>query len=204
MSARLQQLRLFPEAEPSFDGSFANVERVDLGAGAWVELVRGWLGSDARLFEELRAATRWRSEERKMYDRVVDVPRLYAVLPSDGPIPEIVERMRSALNGRYETSFCRTSLAYYRSGRDSVAWHGDYVARNMPEALVATVSLGEPRRFALRRTGGGPSIGWQLGWGDLCVMGGSCQRTHQHSVPKVARAGERISLMFRPVWADEA
>jgi len=28
-------------------------------------------------------------------------------------------------------------------------------------------------------------------------MGGTCQRTHQHCVPKRAHAGPRISVMFR-------
>src|ERR671939_502605 len=65
----------------------------------------------------------------------------------------------------------RASLAYYRHGRDSVAWHGDYVAREMDEALVATVSVGEPRKFLLRPAGGGRrSIAFNLGWGDLLVM----------------------------------
>ena len=39
-----------------------------------------------------------------------------------------------------------------------------------------------------------------LGWGDLLVMGGSCQRTWQHSIPKVAHALPRMAVMFRPTW----
>ena len=83
--------------------------------------------------------------------------------------------------------------------RARVAWHGDYVARRMPQALVATVSVGEPRTFLLRKTGGGRSMALKLGWGDLLVMGGSCQRTFQHAIPKAARAGSRIAIMYRPV-----
>jgi len=92
------------------------------------------------------------------------------------------------------------SMAMYRDGRDSVAWHGDRIARKMNTALVATVSLGEPRKFLLRPYGGGGSIALTLGWGDLLVMGGTCQRTWQHSVPKTSHAGPRIALMFRPIW----
>jgi alkylated DNA repair dioxygenase AlkB len=83
-----------------------------------------------------------------------------------------------------------------------VAWHGDYVARRMTEALVATVSVGAPRRFLLRPKGGGPSIALSLGEGDLLVMGGSCQRTWDHCVPKVKRAEPRIAIMFRPIWKE--
>jgi hypothetical protein len=83
-----------------------------------------------------------------------------------------------------------------------VAWHGDYVARELPtDALVATVSLGAPRRFLLRPAeGGGASVAYNLGWGDLIVMGGSCQRTWRHSIPKVRQAGPRLAIMFRPLW----
>ena len=82
----------------------------------------------------------------------------------------------------------------------SVAFHGDYVAREMDRALVATVSVGAPRRFLMRPTGGGKSIALTLGWGDLLVMGGTCQRTWQHAIPKVKHALPRIAIMFRPVW----
>ena len=137
-----------------------------------------------------------------MYDRTVDVPRLVAGLPEDGPGHPAIETMRAALSARYGTALPNVSLGYYRDGRDSVAWHGDYVAREMDEALVATVSLGQPRRFLLRPKGGGggPSIAFSLGWGDLLVMGGSSQRTWQHAVPKVAHADPRLSVMFRPTW----
>ncbi len=63
---------------------------------------------------------------------------------------------------------------------------------------MAIVSIGERRPFRLRPKGGGPSIGYDLGRGDLLVMGGTCQRTWDHGVPKVARAGPRMSLTFRP------
>jgi alkylated DNA repair dioxygenase AlkB len=126
------------------------------------------------------------------------------VLPDDGPGHPAIETMRRALNVRFGTAFERVSLGYYRDGRDSVAWHGDYVARRLPDALVATVSVGAPRRFLVRPHGGGKSIAFSIGWGDLIVMGGSCQRTYQHAVPKVARADPRIAIMFRPIWKDPA
>jgi alkylated DNA repair dioxygenase AlkB len=135
-----------------------------------------------------------------MYDRIVDVPRLYAVLPDDGPLLPILESARRTLSQQYDEDFQRTSLGYYRNGQDSVAFHGDYVAREMDRALVATVSVGAPRRFLMRPTGGGKSIALTLGWGDLLVMGGTCQRTWQHAIPKVKHALPRIAIMFRPVW----
>ena len=61
------------------------------------------------------------------------------------------------------------------------------------------VSLGAPRTFALRRAGGGRSTTFQLGFGDLFVMGGSCQLAYEHAIPKERADGARMAVMFRPV-----
>jgi alkylated DNA repair dioxygenase AlkB len=81
-----------------------------------------------------------------------------------------------------------------------VAWHGDTTGRgSTQDTMVAIVSLGAPRSLLLRRRGGGRALRHELGHGDLLVMGGSCQRTWEHAVPKTARpTGPRISVQFRP------
>jgi len=138
-----------------------------------------------------------------MYDRVVATPRLLASVPTSAVAGGAIEDMRRALSERYGEDFVRTTAALYRDGNDSVAWHGDTTARDMDTAIVATISLGQPRKFLLRPTSGGESIAYQLGRGDLVVMGGTCQRTWRHTIPKVAHAaGPRIAVMFRPAWGD--
>jgi alkylated DNA repair dioxygenase AlkB len=197
----MSQLPLFGLHDPPrIDPTFGSVERIELDRGAWLDLARGWLRGDAALFEVLAKGVAWKSESRVMYERVVEVPRLYAGIDDGAALHPVLGEMRAALDARYGERFERLSVAYYRDGRDSVAWHGDYVARRMREALVATISVGAPRKLLLRPTGGGRSIALTLGWGDLLVMGGACQRTWQHAVPKVAHADPRIVVMFRPVW----
>lgn len=197
----MAQLALFGRSEvPAFDEAFLRLERIVLADGAWLDLARGWLSGHARVFEDLLHGLPWRAERRVMYEKEVDVPRLYTELPSGEKALPVIDAMRRALDGHYECSFVRTSFALYRDGRDSVAWHGDYVAREMDEAIVATVSVGAPRRFLLRRKAGGRSMAFSLGWGDLLVMGGTCQRTYQHTIPKVKQASPRISIMLRPEW----
>ncbi|HYP76728.1 MAG TPA: alpha-ketoglutarate-dependent dioxygenase AlkB [Polyangiaceae bacterium] len=196
------QLDLFGRGDPIFDPAFSAVRRIELASEAWLELVPGWLRGHQALFDALLSKTRFRSEQRLMYEKVVEVPRLYAILGEDGPIPPVISAMQRALSLRYGEQFTNISLGYYRDGRDSVAFHGDRVARTLPRALVATVSVGAPRRFLLRPTGGGKSLAFNLGRGDLLVMGGSCQRTWQHAIPKSRTLGEqaRIAIMFRPHW----
>ena len=200
----MAQLPLFGAGDaPCVDPRFPSLQRITLGDGAWIDVARGWLMGHAALFEHLHGGTAWKSESRVMYDRSVEVPRCYAVLSNAAAVHPVLSSMRAALDARYGTSFERLSVALYRDGRDSVAWHGDYVARRMQEALVATISVGTPRAFLLRPTRGGPSRALSLGWGDLLVMGGTCQRTFQHAIPKVAKADPRIAIMFRPHWQED-
>ena len=196
----LRQLDLFAAKTIGFDAGFAAIERRALADGAWVEYQPGWVAGHDALFDELERELSWFSEKRQMYERVVMTPRLLARVPKEG----IVEEMRRALSVRYGEDFVRTTAALYRDGRDSVAFHGDTTARDMERALVATVSIGQPRRFLLKPTEGGASITYQLGRGDLIVMGGTCQRTYRHAIPKLAHAGPRIAIMFRPAWSAEA
>jgi alkylated DNA repair dioxygenase AlkB len=196
-----RQLGLLSAGAPAFDASFAGVRRLELAHGAWIEHVPGWLTGHDALFDALEGGLAWRQEERPMYERTVIVPRLLASA-GDGPMPPVVDAMRRALDARYREAFVRVSYALYRDGRDSVAMHGDTTARDMLEATVATVSLGAPRRFLLKPTAGGASIGFPLGAGDLYVMGGTCQRTWRHGIPKVAEAGPRIAIMYRPRWDE--
>jgi alkylated DNA repair dioxygenase AlkB len=194
----VRQLDLFAAgAAPGFDPAFRSLVRTPLSHGAWIDHVPGWVHGHDALFDELEHDLPWRRETMKMYDKVVEVPRLLAPVRAH----PLVEQMRDALSERYGERFIYMTAALYRDGNDSVAFHGDTTARDMIEALVATVSLGSPRRFMLRPTEGGSSIAMPLGRGDLVVMGGTCQRTWRHGIPKVASAGARIALMFRPAWA---
>jgi alkylated DNA repair dioxygenase AlkB len=199
----IEQLSLFAGGgAPSLDRSFGKLARTALSEDAWYDYAPGWFSGHEALFALLRETVHFRREKRQMYERIVEVPRLVAALPDDGPVPSVLEEARAVLSARYGEAFSRISLGYYRNGEESVAWHGDYVARKLPNALVATVSVGAPRRFLLRPKGGGPSRALALGSGDLLVMGGSCQRTFDHSIPKVRSAGPRIAIMFRPIWQE--
>jgi alkylated DNA repair dioxygenase AlkB len=202
-----RQLDLFGAPRVGFDAAFAALRRDELAGDAWVDHVAGWVRGHDLLFEQLEASLTWRTENRRMYDRVVATPRLLAAIDRHTRAAHVaggvIEDMRRALSARYGEDFVRTTAALYRDGNDSVAWHGDTTARDMDTAIVATVSLGQPRKFMLRPTDGGASIMYQLGRGDLVVMGGTCQRTWRHAIPKVAQAaGPRIAVMFRPDWSD--
>jgi alkylated DNA repair dioxygenase AlkB len=185
---------------PSVDPD-AVVERVELDDRSWVDVGRVWLRGADTLLETLVAAVPWRQGRRKMYDRVLDDPRLSRWYSAADPLPHpSLDAVRRALSARYRVGFGGVGLNYYRGGRDSVAFHRDRELRHLDQTLVAIVTLGAARPFLVRPRGGGPSHDLRPGSGDLLVMGGRTQADWEHSVPKVARAGPRVSVSLR--WSS--
>jgi alkylated DNA repair dioxygenase AlkB len=177
-----------------------------LTAGAWVDVLPGWVHGSDPVFETLLADVDWRAERRVMYDGVVDVPRLLRWYGDDETLPHpALSTAKRQLSAYYADElgeeFKTAGMCLYRDGRDSVAWHGDTIGRSAhSDTMVAIVSFGSPRNLMLRpRAGGHDSLRFPLGHGDLIVMSGSCQRTWEHAIPKTAKpVGPRISVQFRP------
>jgi alkylated DNA repair dioxygenase AlkB len=187
------------------DSLFEHAERRHLGSGAWLDVRSGWLADADSLFGDLLDGVPWRAERRTMYDRVLDVPRLVSFhnLLDDAPHPRLKQlrrRLNDTYGGELGEPFTTAGLCLYRDGNDSVAWHGDTIGRSSTQdTMVAIVGLGATRVFALRPRGGGRSLRIQHHHGDLLVMGGSCQRTWEHAIPKTSKpTGPRISIQFRP------
>jgi alkylated DNA repair dioxygenase AlkB len=218
MGADLQGSLLGAFGEPAL-GALGGLGRTELGRGAWVDVLPGWLSGADEVYGRLAEEVPWQAERRQMYDRLVDVPRLLCFYGEGARLPlPILDAARDDLSAYYADElgepFRTAGLCFYRDGRDSVAWHGDRIGRgNHEDTMVAILSVGEPRVLALRPRPGfgdpptgsavgstaGSTVRYPLGHGDLIVMGGSCQRTWEHAIPKAAgRVGPRISIQFRP------
>jgi alkylated DNA repair dioxygenase AlkB len=214
MNGALQGSLLDLAGSPGFrplDG----IRRTELAHGAWVDFLPGWLTGADDLFARLLDCVPWRAERRPMYDRVVDVPRLLCFYAEGAELPDpLLTGARTALNEHYGPElgerFETAGLCLYRDGKDSVAWHGDTIGRgSTQDTMVAILSLGTPRPLLLRpvpggvvppgSSSGGATLRHDVGHGDLLVMGGSCQRTWQHGIPKTTKpTGPRVSVQFRP------
>jgi alkylated DNA repair dioxygenase AlkB len=182
------------------------LRRHELTRGAWVDHLPGWVHGSEIVLQTLLTGVDWRAERREMYEREVDVPRLLRWYAGHEELPHpLLAEARRTLTEHYRDElgepFVTAGMCLYRDGRDSVAWHGDTQGRSARvDTMVAIVSFGSPRPLLLRPRGGGDSLRFPLGHGDLIVMGGSCQRTWEHAVPKTARpVGPRVSVQFRPV-----
>ena len=181
------------------------VTRHHLGRGAWVDHLPGWVQGSDEVLEVLLGDIGWRADRRQMYEREVAVPRLLRWYGGDETLPHpLLTQARETLTRHYRPElgepFVSAGMCLYRDGRDSVAWHGDRLGRGRSaDTMVAIVSFGSPRPLLLRPVGGGESLRFPLGHGDLVVMGGTCQRTWEHCIPKTTKpVGPRVSVQFRP------
>lgn len=190
----------------------ATVRRIDLGAGSWLDLAKGWLGEPDDFFDEVAVNTPWRMSRIFRYEKWVDEPRLGAgARDTPGHAGEVLAEARRRLMRHYGVTLSGGGMAYYRDGRDGMAFHRDRDLRYLDDTIVAILTLGGPRPFALRpfrygfagreSEGGREAEGYVVepGPGDLLVMGGRRQADWQHSVPKQYKLAVpgRISVQWR-------
>ena len=188
-------------ATPSVDTSFTRGARVQLDDDSWIDVVPSWVTGADEVFAALAEHAPWSQRHRIMWGNKVPEPRLtsgWSEAKIKHVAPVLLEA-RAALTARYGIAFNAGWLNLYRDGRDSVAWHRDKIPTSNPHPIVGILSLGSTRRFLVRRYGGGPSLRFDPGPGDLLVTGGLTQRRWEHTVPKVADAGSRISVTFRHI-----
>jgi alkylated DNA repair dioxygenase AlkB len=198
------QRSLLTFGAPAVDAA-APWDRLDLGGGSWVDIARGFLHGADDLLEHVVTRVPWSCGRRRMYDRMVDDPRLSHRYRAPHDVPHSAFTIvREALAARYRVELGALALNYYRDGADSVAFHRDRELLELDDTLIAIVTLGARRPFLLRPLESGPvgrarSRDLAPGSGDLLVMGGACQQSWEHGVPKVASAGPRVSATWR--WA---
>ena len=186
----------------------AVVERLDLGDGAWVDVVRGWLVGADGLFERLQADVPWATSKLFRYDHLVEERRLGSFWSAGSPLPHpaLAEATR-ALQHRYRVQFDGFGMMQYRDGRDGQAFHRDTDMRWLDDTIIGVLSLGARRPWLLRpRTsrhdhspGKGATHDLAPGSGDLIVMGGATQAAWEHSVPYLGArpVAPRISIQWR-------
>lgn len=193
------------------------MRRIELHGGAWVEAWEGWLPAPeaAALAGALLSDVPWEQRHIVLFGKRVLQPRLIAwagELPyrysgqtlEPRPWPSAVQAALARVCATTRVVFNHVLINRYRDGKDSMGYHADAEPELGPDPVVATLSLGETRRFVLRRHERGsdePPLVLPLASGSLLIMGGTCQRHYRHAIPRDSRPAiaERISLTFRHV-----
>ena len=198
MSVSPLPLTLFGTGEARLHPS-PRFRRRQLDPCCWVDTVDGFIAGADSLFATVEAEFEWSRGRRLMYGTWHDEPRLTARLGLTDPVvPPVVVAAAAELGRHYGRPFDGLFCNYYRNGRDSVAWHADRIGRTTVDPLVAIISLGGPRTFAVRdQSRESVSVRWNMHAGDLLIMGGATQHHWEHAIPKVAQAPPRISLTMR-------
>jgi alkylated DNA repair dioxygenase AlkB len=181
------------------------VERIQLDADAWIDVVRQILPpatADAA-HDELAATVAWQQGRVFRYERWIDEPRLSGP-PGDGARHPALLEVERWLSRRYRIPFAAPALVRYRDERDGVAWHRDRELRWLDDTVIGVLTLGARRPFLVRPLDGRrdddlrDAVDLCPASGDLLVMGGACQARWLHAVPKVRqRVRSRISAQWR-------
>jgi len=185
-----------------------------LGDG-WVRYYPRFLNSEeaAEFQTYLQEKTPWREEEIKLFGKMVMQPRLTALMGDDGmeygysgitmqptPWSEETLAVKKKIESVCEEVFNVCLLNYYRHGQDSMGWHADDERELGRNPLIASLSLGDTRKFMLRnKADKKEKMTFLLEHGSLLLMGGDLQHRWQHQVPKTKHAQARINLTFRRV-----
>jgi alkylated DNA repair dioxygenase AlkB len=169
------------------------------------------------LFNELRSSLAWKPHRVKLFGREHLTPRLCAWYGDAGiryaysgqalealPWPPALARLRTRIEAACGHTFNSVLCNLYRDGTDSMGWHSDDEASLGSQPVIASLSLGSTRRFALRhRARRHRSVTLALNHGDLLVMAGDTQQHWQHAVHKTRRpVAARINLTFRRTHGD--
>jgi len=183
----------------------ATVERVDLGASSWVDVVRGFLPRADDIRDELLTSVPWEQGRVFRYERWVDEPRLGSWQAGSARHPALAEA-QAWISRHYRVQFDGVALALYRNERDSVAFHRDRELRWLDDTVIGVLSTGAARPWLMRPLDGRrgdrdeptDAIDMAPASGDLLVMGGRCQAAWLHAVPKVGHpTAPRISAQWR-------
>ena len=185
-------------------------------AGAELWFAPDWLaeGPADALLAALRKEIHWKTHRIRLFGRELDSPRLSCWIGDEGaaytysgarfqphPWPAALVPIRQRLANELDGAFNSVLANRYRDGHDYMGWHSDNESALGPHPLIASLSLGATRRFALKhRHDSSRKLELELPHGSLLVMGGDTQRNYKHSLPRTARPlGERINLTFRNI-----
>jgi len=175
----------------------------------------GWIGAPEadRLFALWSETLDWQQRPIRLFGREIMQPRLTCFYGEPGVEyrysgktleaqrwPNELKALSERLDREIDEAFNSVLCNLYRDGGDSMGWHADDEAELGVDPVIASVSLGESRRFRLKPRGSGKPLSIDLHHGSLLVMSGDLQHHWLHELPKTRKnLGPRINLTFRRI-----
>lgn len=122
-------------------------------------------------------------------------------------MPQVYLKLKTLLEVKLQTKFNVCLVRLYKNGNDNIHWHTDARKFLGVNPIVASISLGDDRKFQMRKpthlwpTKSNPwkskLYEWKLKSGDLFVMKGDTQHQWWHRVPKEPKKSYRFNINFR-------
>lgn len=188
-------MQILPNAEFYFQSDFLSHEESDL------------------LYNEFVASIPWQQQQIKIFGKEMTCPRLEAFFATNGKTygysgnklitneftPEL-KAIKARVEKIANTQFNAVLLNYYRDGNDSNGWHADNEKELGKNPIIASLSLGNTRRFDLKHTTLGIKHQFHLSAGSLLIMSGETQHYWKHQIAKSKKVSAgRINLTFRKI-----
>ena len=166
-------------------------------------------------FNLLQNNISWKQEEVRFYGKTYPVPRKTAWYGYEGfnysysgitCFPEVWTKELLEIKSQIEQfipeeDFTSVLLNLYSNGNDKMGWHADNEKELGINPTIASVSLGETRRFDIKNKNNSElQYKFELTSGSLLIMRGALQHHWIHQIPaqkKVKNA--RINLTFRTI-----
>jgi len=172
-------------------------------------------GDEHGLFMHLVEETPWRQEQVTVWGKTHMQPRLTAWYGDDAqsysysgitlsamPWTPALLRIKEKVETLCGVSFNSVLVNYYRDHRDGMGFHSDDEPELGPAPVIASVTFGAARHFALkhRYRKDVANVKLLLPSGSVLLMKGDTQRYWKHGVPKQTQpCGPRVNLTFRRV-----
>ena len=193
----------------------------ELGDSCRLVYVKNWLPQDEaqHLMGQLRSQLPWQQPYITVAGKKTRIPRMQCWFGDKGaalrysaqtfePLPwdKRLSTIKNRLQDTFQSPYNSVLANLYRDGADAVGWHADNERELGSTPVIASVSLGETRKFLIKPRAGvdGNRCEFYLGSGDALIMSGNFQRNWLHSLPKTRKpVGERINLTYRNVLVQK-
>jgi alkylated DNA repair dioxygenase AlkB len=183
-------------------GSQLNSTPVYLTNDSWYILAKGWMPSTPAAFQEEWSLHPEKRHPLKLFGRIVYEKRwsqswgvsysysgatnVARPLHESNMVQLLLQKaneLTTSLRGDDEEPYNGCLQNWYEPD-DTIGLHADDERAMRQHYPIFSLSWGGTRRFLFRNKASKHKTELWLEDGDLLVMGGSCQETHQHEVPK--------------------
>lgn len=108
------------------------------------------------------------------------------------------------LNQKLNLKFNACLLNLYHDGNEGMGWHSDDERELVKNGAIASLSLGEKRKFQFQHKVSKEIINLELENGSCLLMSGAIQKYWKHALPKSKKYQNlRLNLTFRQMKVDE-